>query len=308
MLASRMGFVGVDTRHSSIMKVFPLWADALGLPSRELRSFDLSLDATSEQYRAVVSVIRDDPKQAGALVTTHKMRVYEAAHDLFDSFDRFALACGEVSSISKDDGQLLGHAKDPITVGLALDAIIPETYFATTGASVVCLGSGGSGTALTWHLAHRADRPERVVITALRQSRLDHTRKIHERGGLNTDQFEYRLLDTQSPAEDADHIVTKAGEYALIVNATGMGKDRPGSPLTGSVVFPRHAIAWEFNYRGALEFLHQAEAAQSRRELTVVDGWEYFIHGWSQVIAEVFHIPMPPERVAELSRIASTVR
>jgi len=87
-----------------------------------------------------------------------------------------------------------------------------------------------------------------------------------------------------------------------------MGKDRPGSPLTGSVVFPRHAIAWEFNYRGALEFLHQAEAAQSRRELTVVNGWEYFIHGWSQVIAEVFHIPMPPERVAELSRIASTVR
>ena len=136
MLASRMGFVGVDTRHSSIMKVFPLWADALGLPSRELRGFDLSLDAISEQYRAVVSVIRDDPEQAGALVTTHKMRVYEAAHDLFDSFDRFALACGEISSISKDDGQLLGHAKDPITVGLALDAIISETYFATTGASV----------------------------------------------------------------------------------------------------------------------------------------------------------------------------
>jgi len=215
---------------------------------------------------------------------------------------------GRSIAISKDGGTLLGHAKDPITVGLALDAIISETHFATTGASVVCLGSGGSGTALTWHLAHRADRPERVVITAHRQVSLDRTREIHERSGLNTDQFEYRLLNAESPAEDADRIVTEAGAYALIANATGMGKDRPGSPLTDTVVFPRHAIAWEFNYRGTLEFLHQAEAAQSRRELTFVDGWECFIHGWSQVIAEVFHTPMPPERVAELSRIASTVR
>lgn len=105
MLASRMGFVGVDTRHSSIVKVLPLWADALGLPSRELRGFDLSLDAISEQYRAVVSVIRDDPEQAGALVTTHKMRIYEAAHDVFDSCDRFAVAWGEVSPSPKTAGR-----------------------------------------------------------------------------------------------------------------------------------------------------------------------------------------------------------
>ena len=98
MLARRMGFVGVDTRHSSIMKVFPLWADALGLPSRELRSFDLSLDATSEQYRAVVSVIRDDPKQAGALVTTHKVSIYDAAQYLFDYLDDLALFFGLISS------------------------------------------------------------------------------------------------------------------------------------------------------------------------------------------------------------------
>ena len=32
-----MGFVGVDTANSSIMKVFPLWSDRLGLPTRELR-------------------------------------------------------------------------------------------------------------------------------------------------------------------------------------------------------------------------------------------------------------------------------
>ena len=309
MTSSRMGFVGVDTAHSSIMKVFPLWSDYLGLPSRELKGFDLPLDATREQYRDVVEAIRDDQEQAGALVTTHKMSVYEAARDLFDDLDSFATACGEISSISKRNGRLLGHAKDPITVGLSLDSIVSPTYFRDTGATVVCLGSGGSGTALSWHLAHRDDKPKKIVITALRQSSLEHTKSVHERGGLDLGLFEYKLLDAENPAEDADTIVENAGAGALVVNATGMGKDRPGSPLTDAVRFPHQAIVWEFNYRGSLEFLRQAQtAAAVGGGLTVVDGWEYFIHGWSQVVAEVFDIPMTPERVAELSRIASTVR
>ena len=307
MSGGRMGFVGVDTAGSSIMRVFPLWADELGLDSRELKGFDLPTDASDADYRAVVTQIRDDPQQAGALVTTHKMRVFEAAGDLFDSFDPFAEACHEVSSISKENGRLLGHAKDPITVGLALESIIPSDYFSTTGSSVVCLGSGGSGTALSWYLAHRDDRPTNVVITARRQESLDHTRGIHERGGLDTSMFDYRLLGSDAAA-DADAIVAAAGEGALIVNATGMGKDRPGSPLTDDVVFPLRSIVWEFNYRGSLEFLTQATAAEFGRQLTVVDGWEYFIHGWTQVIAEVFHIDMGAERVRRLADIASAAR
>ena len=35
-------------------------------------------------------------------------------------------ASGELSSISKLDGQLRAHAKDPISSGLALDAFVPE--------------------------------------------------------------------------------------------------------------------------------------------------------------------------------------
>jgi len=305
MTGGRMGFVGVDTGGSSIMRVFPLWADELGLPSRELKGFDIAVGANAETYRRVVEEIRDDPEQAGALVTTHKMRVFETANDLFDGFDSFALACKEVSSISKEDGKLLGHAKDPITVGLSLESIIPDDYFATTGASVVCLGSGGSGTALSWYLAHRDDKPSSVVITGRRQETLDHTREIHERGGLDTSMFDYRLVTS---AEAADAVVAAAGEQSIIVNATGMGKDRPGSPLTDSVVFPQRSIVWEFNYRGSLEFLVQAKAREAADHLTVVDGWEYFIHGWTQVIAEVFHIPMDAARVERLAELASAVR
>jgi len=98
-----MGFVGVDTGHSSIMKVFPRRADHLGLPTRDLRGHDVPLGAPDAVYRDLVSAIRDDEGHLGALVTTHKIRVFEAARDLFDELDDVSVQCGEISSISKRD-------------------------------------------------------------------------------------------------------------------------------------------------------------------------------------------------------------
>jgi hypothetical protein len=51
-------------------------------------------------------------------------------------------------------------------------------------------------------------------------------------------------------------------------------------------------------------FLKQARAARLRASLTVVDGWVYFIHGWTRVIAEVFDIPTSGAIFDRLSRIA----
>ena len=95
---------------------------------------------------------------------------------------------------------------------------------------------------------------------------------------------------------------------SLVVNATGMGKDRPGSPLPPTARFPERAVVWELNYRGPLEFLAQARGQEEERELTVVDGWRYFIHGWSQVVAEVFDLEMKPALVARLAEAAESVR
>ena len=58
---------------------------------------------------------------------------------------------------------------------------------------------------------------------------------------------------------------------------------------------------------------HQAGARavgdqQRARDLVVEDGWRYFVHGWSQVVADVFAIPMPRETVRELADIATDVR
>ena len=117
----------------------------------------------------------------------------------------------------------------------------------------------------------------------------------------------FSYLITEAPTA-ADQIVGRLPPSSLVVNATGMGKDRPGSPVTEEVRFPEQGLVWEFNYRGSREFLQYAGRQQEERSLRIEDGWRYFVHGWSQVIADVFETPMPPETVDELGRIAARLR
>ena len=55
--------------------------------------------------------------------------------------------------------------------------------------------------------------------------------------------------------EDNDRLVGRLKPSSLVVNATGLGKDAPGSPITDNAQFPAKGIAWDFNYRGELAFL-----------------------------------------------------
>ena len=87
-----------------------------------------------------------------------------------------------------------------------------------------------------------------------------------------------------------------------------MGKDTPGSPLTDSAVFPREGVVWELNYRGELDFMGQAQVQRAERSLTVADGWEYFVHGWSQVISHVLHVQLGAPMFERLSELAAAVR
>jgi len=66
---------------------------------------------------------------------------------------------------------------------------------------------------------------------------------------------------------------------SVVINATGMGKDTPGSPITNAGVFPRQGIAWEINHRGGLDFWHQAKAQEADQNLIVEDGWLFFLYG-----------------------------
>ena len=108
-----------------------------------------------------------------------------------------------------------------------------------------------------------------------------------------------------------DAVCCRLKDGSLVVNATGLGKDAPGSPVTDAVQFPTNGIAWDFNYRGDLLFLHQAEESRQLGGLRhVEDGWNLFIHGWRKGIADVFHIDIPTTGTVleELSRIAAATR
>lgn len=298
-------FIGVSTAKSSIMRVFPAWARYLGLKDVAIKGFDFPLHADPVSYRELVSFIKSDPFSTGALVTTHKIDLFNAAHDLFDVIDPHARLMHETSCLSKRNGGLVCHAKDPISSGLAIDSLIRSGYFVESAAEVLSMGAGGSTIALTWHLMRKdrgSDVPSRIVVTNRSRSRLDHLARIHADLGSSIP-VEYVLADRP---ELNDRAMETLKPGSLVINATGLGKDAPGSPITDAGVFPDRGIAWDLNYRGELIFLDQARRQENARRLRVEDGWTYFLHGWTQVIAEVFDMAIPTHGPAfdEISRIA----
>ncbi len=299
-------FVGVTTTQSSIMKVFPIWAEALGIDA-VIKGIDLPVHAPDEDYVAVVNFIKNDPLSLGALVTTHKIDMYTATSEMFDYLDPYAVRFGELSCISKADGKLCAHAKDPISSGLALDAFIPENHWKKTGAQVCVLGAGGSALAISAYLGneerHGSDNiPDAIQFTNRSAPRLAEAVRILEY--LNVPMV-YHLC---KQPELNDRVVEALPEGSVVINATGLGKDRPGSPLTDSCRFPKNGIVWELNYRGSLEFMHQAKAQEKEQNLLIEDGWTYFIHGWTQVIAEVFHIDITGDRLVMCDTLAADLR
>ena len=304
-----MYFIGVTTGKSSIMKVFPLWAEYLKLEDAVLKGMDFPVHAEREAYREAVDFIKHDPLSRGALVTTHKLDLLAACRDMFEELGPHALELGEVSSISKRGPMLCGHAKDPITSGLGLEHMLPDSYWKTGGAEMLILGAGGSSLALTSYLSrddHGSNRPRRIVVTNRSLHRLEEMEEFHRRIGLSIP-VEYHQAATP---EEGDALLATMAPGSVVVNATGLGKDAPGSPLTDDAPYPQGAYIWDFNYRGELLFLEHARRKQQECNLTIEDGWVYFVHGWTRVIAEVFDLEIPTTGAVfeDLSRIAASTR
>lgn len=301
----RLYFLGVSTGASFSAAMFPRWAEELGLAGARLCGVDMKIHDEPEKYREFVRRLMDDESCGGALITTHKLDLFSAAGNMFDHIDALAAEFREVSCIVKKNGQLFATATDPITSGMAMERFLPGDYFASNGAEVLIFGAGGSTLAICHALCGRgSDRPSRIVVTNRSPPRLEEARKKLEKyRGLT--EFEYHLCPG---SEENDMIMAGMKPCSLVVNATGLGKDRPGSPVSDSAVFPRHAIAWDLNYRGDLGFLRQAERQRSERGLSIEDGWEYFIIGWAVIVGMVYDTPMDGDRIKMLERTADKIR
>ena len=302
-------YIGVTTTQSSIMKVFPEWAKYLGIGETPIIGIDCKLHDNPDVYRTVVKFIKNDKNSMGALVTSHKIDLFEAAKDLFDQVGPYAKLLGETSCISKKENDLWGHAKDPITSGLSLKAILPFDHWKKTRAEICILGAGGASLALTTYLMEskiNSNWPSKIYVTNRSVPRLEKMKKIHSKinPGIPIDYFHCPIPEAN------DKVVNRLKPYSLVVNGTGLGKDAPGSPISDIAQFPENGFAWDFNFRGNLKFLDQAIAQKEEKNLHVENGWVYFLHGWTRVIAEVFHINIPtsgPE-FEKLSQIAARVK
>lgn len=299
-------FIGVTTSQSSIMKVFPEWARHLGLQGASIAGLDFKLHDRPKRYREAVRFLKDEPNAVGALVTTHKLDLFAACFDMFDEMDSHARLMSEVSCLSKRGVGLACFAKDPAAAGLALDGFVPDAHFARTGADAFCMGAGGSAIAITWNLMRKeraGDRPARIFVSNRSEVRLEHIRNVHRRMGSDLP-VEY----VHAPrAGDNDRVLAGLKPGSLVVNATGLGKDAPGSPLTSAALFPEGALAWDLNYRGDLVFLDQSRSQGQSRGVASEDGWQYFVHGWAQAIMEVFGVELPVSgpRFEEFAAIAA---
>ena len=270
-------FVGVSTAGSLIHQVFPRWARVLGIEAA-IVGVDVPRDASPGRYRELLDAIRDDQDCLGAVVTSHKTALFSAAFDEFESLDPLAVACREINSVRHDSGRLHGYARDPISVGRVVDEIWPEL-----DADLLCIGSGGTAIALARHLL------ERGQLGRMRFVDRDAAQAEHFAEIVADDRIEVAALEGPY-----DAMVAAARPGTFVVNATGAGKDREGSPVTDEVRFSPKSVFWDLNYRGDLRMLAAARAQAEGRALRVHDGTSLFCHGWAAALTAVLDLPEDP--------------
>lgn len=305
-------FIGVSTAGSQIHQRFPTWTSGTGL---QILGVDIPHTAPPETYRQLLAVIRDTSNVVGAVVTSHKVRLLDAASDLFAHLDGTALAAREVNAIHRaPNGDLHGAATDPIAVRLTLEETFGD-QLAHGLQHVVCLGAGGAALAILLAICEmdsiessmptgsdlrRPSRPLRFDVTDTRDSALRNFAEVASQN-LCTRNADIRLTD----AKRNNEVVTQAPPGSLVVNATGMGKDVPGSPTSVDVVFPKRSRIWELNYRGDLVFLRQAQSQGAQQNLEIHDGWRYFLNGWQTALQSALG-SLAPSNLVE--RVQASIR
>lgn len=280
-------FLGISTAGSSVHRMFGSWSPAFD-PEAQVRGVDVPVDASPDVFRRLIGDLARNPRIRGVVITSHKVRVHAACHDLFDSTSPLVELTREVNGIRSQDG-LHAFATDPV----AIDAVRPD---AGAPAPVVCLGAGGSAVALA--MATVLD-VARTVATGQPVARTSGRHGVTVVARRHSVLAELEALFARLPGGDRIRLVVAADERqrsrltaaqppgTLVANATGLGKLEAGSPLAGPEAFPAGAVAWDFNYRGPLTFLAQARAAGAR----AIDGWDYFLAAWSTALAAVTNRP-----------------
>jgi len=236
-------------------------------------------------------------------VTSHKTALFEHAANAFDRLDDNARLLREISCISRDGNDFVGSAKDLVTAHLAFDQMVGAGHWArNSDAEVLILGAGGAGVAIAAMLDGKSPGPSRITVTDTAPARIAEVQRIA--GVLGSTRLASMVV---ASTEQSDAFVLSLPDGSLIVNATGMGKDLAGAPISQAATFPNDGLVWELNYRGELDFLRLAARQAEKRRLRLFDGWIYFLFGWAAVICEVWGLELTPPLFDELEAIAASL-
>lgn len=145
-------FIGVTTGRSAITQIMPLWSKFLSI-DLNLVGIDLPMGADRSQYRTAISNLKDDSKAIGAVVTAHKLNVFEHASDLFADLNELAEITKEIGMIRKENSRLVGLAlPDCLSNTMCLKKMLGPDYWRKHSSEALCFGAGGVARAITLSL------------------------------------------------------------------------------------------------------------------------------------------------------------
>lgn len=297
----KMLFIGVTTKKSIVNHIFPEWIKMLG-SDLLLECIDIPMNSAEEDYGFYANKIKTDASILGALVTTHKSSLYKSAKDFFDELAESSVKFGEIGCVYKRNTRMIGEATDVLTIKHAFENICLAHQGSPNTSSDICiLGCGGAGVALAYVLlSNQSQFTGEVIMTDAKTERVKDAKNSLQQ----YDTKNRLIIQVVEDMSKNDAVVESLRESSFVVNATGMGKDIPGSPIFTKTLFPKGGCVWEYNYRGELGFYRLAMSQKEGQQLSVFDGFDYFLYGWSTVISRVLNITINDELFMRLRDVA----
>ena len=267
-------FLGRDTTGTLAAKSFPAWMRLFDADC-ELVCINMSPDSGDQEYVSLLARVRDLKGCAGMMVTSHKVRLYQAAHTSFDRSSSDVELLEEVGGVVVSDKRVV--AVSPDAAGFRDE--FRQHVNTTSAVDIIVLGGGGASRAIAL-VASALPNVRRIAVTEIdsrRRSELQRWVAWLRIRGVN------KPIDIL-PAEANNELTSNAAPGALVVNASGLGKDSAGSPISRKVKFPFGSIVWDLNYRGELTFLDHANDQADKRDLFVMDGFSLFVKNWTWLL------------------------
>ena len=278
---SKFVFLGVSTGSSAVNLLFPRWCEVLGV-DWTLEGVDLPIGSDPGQYRNFgFNARRPDNRCIDNFTQGSCLRRREQPSRPSRAFVRGVRRSGSIASRWKEFWW--GGVSDVASGGEILKSLFSSEQWLSGQREVLIIGGGGAGLAAAWNIAVNGIGSARRILIV--EHSLERSSKIQDLVANWPTKCRVDVL-SGSGSGDLD-VVTSFSDGSLIINASGVGKDQPGSPVSDSVVFPLASTFWEFNYRGDLPLMHRAYLQERFPRTKVEDGKRYFATGWSVVMSKV---------------------